>query len=109
MSLVTISKVKGCFHKGYLPNWSEEKFLVKFAKAGSPPTYVLKELTGETLAGHFFEEEIQKVQKKVNIYKIECILAKRSKGKKRQVLVKWLRYPRKFKSWLDAKDVVHYA
>jgi len=40
-SLVKISKVKGFFHKGYLPNWSEENFLVKYAKAGSPPTHVL--------------------------------------------------------------------
>jgi len=73
--------VKGCFHKGYLPNWSEENFLAKFAKPGSPPIYVSKDLAGETLAGSFYEEEIQKVQKK-DIFKIESILDKRPKGKK---------------------------
>ena len=101
--------MKGCFHKGYLPNWSEENFLAKFAKAWSPSTYVLKDLTGETFVGSFYEEEIQKLQKKDNIYEIESILDKQSKGKKRQVLEKWLGYPAKFNRWLDPKDIVNYV
>jgi len=69
----------------------------------------LKDLAGETLAGSFYEEEIQKLQKKDNIFKIESILDKRSKEKKRQVLEKWLGYLAKFNSWLDAKDIVRCA
>jgi len=95
------------FSQSYLPTWSEENFLFKFAKPGLPPTYVLKDFAGETLAGSFYEEEIQKVQTQDNIFKIESILDKRSKRKK--VLIKWLGYPAKFNRWLDAKDIVRYA
>ena len=38
--MVRISKVKGAFDKGYIPNWSEEHFLVLSAK--SSPRRVFK-------------------------------------------------------------------
>ena len=38
--MVRISKVKGAFDKGYIPNWSEEHFLVQSDK--STPRRVFK-------------------------------------------------------------------
>jgi len=81
VSLVTISKVKGCFHKGYLSNWSEEKFLVKFAKPGSPPTYVLKDLAGETLTGSFTKKKFKKFRKRIIFSKLNPFLTNGQKGK----------------------------
>ena len=38
---VRISKCKNIFAKGYMPNWSEEVFVVKNVKTTVPWTYVI--------------------------------------------------------------------
>jgi hypothetical protein len=50
--------------------------------------------------GTFYAEELQKVIKTDDVYKIETILKKRKKGRKVQYLVKWLGYPESFNSWI---------
>ena len=44
----------------------------------------------------FCAEELQKVQKSDDIYKIEKILAEKKENGKVKVLVKWLGYDKKF-------------
>ena len=44
---VRISKFKNVFAKGYIPNWSEEIFIVKKIKITVPWTYVISDLNGE--------------------------------------------------------------
>ena len=44
---VRISKYKNIFAKGYLPNWSEEIFIIKKIKNTIPWTYVINDLNGE--------------------------------------------------------------
>ena len=43
---VRISKYKNIFAKGYMPNWSEEVFVIK-NKNTVPWTYVINDLNGE--------------------------------------------------------------
>ena len=57
---VTISKYKNNFAKGYIPNWSEEVFVIKKVKNTVPWTYVFKDLNGEEITGKFYEKELQK-------------------------------------------------
>ena len=45
--LVIISKYKNIFAKGYMPNWSEEIFIIKKVKNTVPWTYVIDDLNGE--------------------------------------------------------------
>jgi hypothetical protein len=45
----------------------------------SPPVYVVKDDHGEILEGIFYAEELQKVIKTDDVYKIETILKKRKK------------------------------
>ena len=98
------------FDKGYLPNWSQELFVVDKAEPGAPPLYSLKNLNGEKLYGRFCAEEIQQVAKpEEDIYRIEAVLGSRRRAGKRQVLVRWRGFPVKFDSWLNAKDVIRYA
>ena len=44
---VRISKYKNNFAKGYMPNWSEEIFIIKKIKNTVPWTYVINDLNGE--------------------------------------------------------------
>ena len=44
---VRISKYKNIFAKGYLPNWSEEGFVIKKVKNAVPWTYVINDLNGD--------------------------------------------------------------
>ena len=57
---VRISKYKNIFAKGYMPNWSEEVFVVDKIKNTVPWTYVINDLNGEKFTGTFYENELQK-------------------------------------------------
>ena len=100
---VRISKVKDLFHKGYLPNWSEEDFLVKSEIRKGKPVYKLQDKLGEDIKGEFYSEEVQPIEQ--NQYRIEKILQKR-KGKsgKIEYFIKWKGWPSKFNSWITEKD-----
>jgi hypothetical protein len=60
---------------------------------------------GEILEGIFYAEELQKVIKTDDVYKIEPILKKRKMGQRVQYLVKWLGYPESFNSWIFKQDL----
>ena len=97
---VRISKYKNIFAKGYMSNWSEEIFIIKKVKNTVPWTYVLNDLNGEEIIGTFYENELQKTNKKE--FRIEKVLKK--KGDK--LYVKWKGYNNSFNSWIDKKDIV---
>src|SRR5271170_4430233 len=61
---VRISRIKAIFEKGYLPNWSEELYVVVEVQKTTPVTYVVKDLLGERIKGSFYTEELQKAVKK---------------------------------------------
>ena len=102
---VRISKMKRTFEKGYLPKFSKEIFTVSQQIPREPPVYKLKDYDQEELSGTFYNEELQKVIKEDDVYEVEKILKSRGKGKKKEVLVKWLGYPAKFNSWIPASEV----
>ena len=56
---VRISKYKNIFSKGYMPNWSEELFVIKKIKNTVPWTYIINDLNGEEIIGTFYEKELQ--------------------------------------------------
>ena len=55
---VRISKYKNIFAKGYMPNWSEEVFVVSKIKNKVPWTYVINDLNGEEIIRTFYEKEL---------------------------------------------------
>ena len=61
---VRISKYKNIFAKGYVPNWSEEDFVIKEVKNTGLWTYVINDLNGEEIVGMFYENELQKTNQK---------------------------------------------
>ena len=85
---VRLSKAKRTFKKGYLPNWTEELFMVVKCIETRPPVYLVKDDHGKFLEGTLYAGELQKVIKTDDVYKIEPILKKRKKGRRVQYLVK---------------------
>ena len=62
---VRISKYKNIFAKGYMPNWSEEIFIIKKIKNTVPWTYVINDLNGEEIIGTFIKMNCKRLVKKV--------------------------------------------
>ena len=54
---VIISKYKNTSEKVYVPNWSEEVFVIMKVKNTVPRTYVIIDLKGEEIDGMFYEKE----------------------------------------------------
>ena len=51
------------FFKGYVPNWSEEVFVVNKIKNTVPWTYEINNLNGEKSIGSFYEKVLKKLSK----------------------------------------------
>ena len=97
---VKISKYKNIFAKGYMPNWSEEIFVIRKIKNTVPWTYVINDLNAEEIIGTFYEKELQGTNQQE--YRIEKIIKKKGDN----LYVKWKGYNNSFNSWIDKKDVV---
>lgn len=98
---VRISKFKKQFEKGYTPNWSPEIFKITRVYNKYPVTYAIEDYHKQTIAGRFYEYELQKV-KNPDIYLVEKILQR--KGNK--VKVKWLGFDSCHSSWIDKTCIV---
>jgi hypothetical protein len=99
---VRISRVKGIFEKGYLPNWSEELYLVDKVQKTIPITYKLKTLLGEEIEGSFYERELQK--SKQEVYRVEKVIRKKKINGIDHALVKWSGYNEKHNEWIPVKN-----
>ena len=89
---VRISKYTNIFAKGYMPNWSEEVFVISKLKNTVPWAYVINDLNGKNIIGTFYEKELQKTNQ------IEFRIAKVLKKKDNKLYVKWKGYNNSFNS-----------
>ena len=94
---VRISKYKNIFAKGYVPNWSEEVFIVNKIKNTVPWTYTISDLNREQIIGSIYGKELQKTNQKE--FRIENVLKR--KGDK--LYGKWKGYNNSFNSWINKK------
>ena len=70
----------------YVPNWSEEVFVIKNVKNTVPWTYVISDFKGEEIVGTFYEKELQKTNQKK--FRVEKVI----KRKDNKLFVKWKAY-----------------
>ena len=97
---VTISKYKNIFAKGYVPNWSEENFVIKKVKNTVTRTYVISDVISEEIVGTFYRRELQKMRQKE--FRVEKII----KRKDNKLYLNWKGYNSSFNSWIDKKDII---
>ena len=100
---VRISRTKALFEKGYLPNWSEELYIIDQIQKTIPVTYKLKDLLGDEIKGSFYNEELQKSTQEV--YRVEKVIRKKKINGVEHALVKWSGYSDKHNSWLSVKEL----
>ena len=96
---VRISKYKNILAKGYMPNWSEEIFVLKKIKNTVPWTYAINDLNGEEIIGTYYENELEGT--KQNEFRIEKLI----KRKVNKLYVKWKGYDNCFNSSIDKKGI----
>ena len=101
---VRVSKSRRPFKKGYLPSWTQEMFTVIKIIPRVPPVYRLRDYSDDETEGVFiYAEELQKVHKSDDIYKIEKKLAEKKENGK--VFVRWLEHDKRFDSWIPKSEL----
>ena len=97
--MVRVSKVKGGFEKGYLPNWTEQHYRVEGTEGRDKRVYKLQNIHGEPIDGSYYDQELQPI--KANEYRIERILKRRTNPNgDKEALVKWKGWSDKFNTWI---------
>ena len=103
---VRISYLKYAFQRDYQHKFTEEVFKVnqRFRREGIP-LYTLVDFSDDPIDGTFYGNELQKVTKSLDAtWKIEKVLKKRIRNRKRELYVKWKGWPKKFNSWIPEAD-----
>ena len=62
------------FGKGYLPNWSEDVFVIGKIKNTVPRTYVIRDLKDKEVVGTLYQKELQKKKKNQKQFKVEKVI-----------------------------------
>lgn len=108
---VRISHLRSLFDREYSQKWTGEVFSVakRYRREGIP-IYTLVDWDDERVEGTFYEQELQATYVDSSTeYRIEKILKKRTKNKKKEVLVRWLHWPKKYDSWIPETNVNDYS
>ena len=92
MILLEYQNIKPFFAKGYVPNWSEEVFVITKVQNTFPGTYVISDLKDKEIVGTLYEKELQKTNQKE--FRVEKVIKR--KGEK--LYVKWKSYYNSFNS-----------
>ena len=103
--MVRVSKLKGAFEKGYVPNWSQEHFIIdKVNPRTKRRVYKLRDYENEEITGILYEDELQPIKK--NLYLIEKVLRKRKTPQgTNELFIKWKGWPAKFNSWINETEI----
>ena len=83
----------------YVPNWSEEAFVIKKVKNTLPWANVISDLNSEKIVVTFYEKVLQKTNQK------EFEVKKVFKRKGDKLYVKWKDYDNSSNTWIDKKDI----
>ena len=97
--VVSISKLRTGFHRGWHQNFTNELFIVvERTKKQGIPHYRLKDYKNRTIEGIFFQDELQKSLIDYDTYdfKIEKVIQKKGK----RTLVSWVGWPKEYNSWI---------
>ena len=80
-----ISKYKNISAKGYVPNWSEDVFVIKEVRNTVPQTHIVSNLNDKEIVGTFHQKELQKTNQQES--KVEKVTNCMSNGKGNIILL----------------------
>ena len=105
---VQISHLRTVFTRAYDETYTGEVFKIhKRYHRGTLPIYRLQDMQQEDITGTFYQSELQKVDYDPNQpFIVDQILRTKGNGHNKQFLVKWKYYPKRFNSWIKAKDIL---
>jgi hypothetical protein len=109
--LVRVSHLKSLFDREYQQKWSGEVYKVvgRYMREGIA-VYKLTDYADEPITGTFYNDELQAVHVDENTtFKIEKIIRRRTRGRRKEALVRWLHWAPKFDSWIPLASVKDYA
>ena len=103
--------MRGKFDREYQEKWSGEIFTVtRRYWLQDNDLYNLNDWNGDPIQGTFYSAELQAVTENPDQeYRIQDIIKKRTRNKQKEVLVKWLHWPKKYNSWIPEVDVKIYG
>jgi hypothetical protein len=108
---VRLSYTRSLFDREYQQKWTGEVFKVRgrYMRDGIP-VYQLEDLMADPIEGTMYSEELQPVHIDENtVYRIDKVLRHRNRGGRKEVLVRWLGWPDKFNTWIEASEVKDFA
>ena len=106
--LVLASVTQSKFARGYKQQNTQEIFRIySIKKNTSPATYRLKDLSGESVRGSFYRQELVETAKP-EFFLINKIIKSKKVNNKKQYLVSWLGYDDSFNSWVGGEDIYDF-
>ena len=104
---VKIATAKTRFTREWQEKFGNETFeVIKRKVVDGVPMYLLKDGTGETIKGFFYEPEMTKViVPEDKVYKFEKVLKTRRRRGKTEHFVKFQGFPNKYNEWIPAENV----
>ena len=104
---VRISKAKKTFEKSYLPNYTKEVFEIDAVNRDRPQTYRIKDTKGESITGHFYDQELSKTKyERDRKLKIRAVLKQRKRRGLQEHLVAFEGRPDDEAVWITEADLV---
>ena len=104
---VRISHQRTPFQREYDTKWTAEIFKVsrRFMRQDQP-IYRVVDWYNTPVQGTFYQKELQKVEgTDEDLFKIDHIIKYRGKGKKKEALVRWKGWSKRFDSWIPVSNI----
>lgn len=105
---VRTTYVRRPLDRAYDSKWTAEIFKIhkRYRRQGYP-IYTLRDWYNDPVKGSFYQAELQKVDtREDDLFKVDHIIKYKGRGKRKQALVHWLGWPKKFDSWVLASTIV---
>lgn len=105
-----VTHIRNVFDREYSQKRAGELFKVaRRFRREELPVYKIEDWSGENIKGTFYKQELQAVNVDDNTeFYIEKIWKKRIRRKRREVLVRWLHWPKKYDTWIQEADLKNY-
>ena len=101
--------MRAAFAKDYDSKWTDEVFYVATRSISEGiAQYTLKSWQNDPVEGHFYKEELQKIELPEGdetVYNIEKVIKRRTKRGRKEAYVKWEGWAKAFNTWIPEEEV----